>query len=245
MARSSDPTRRDVAQNRGRRRRGGGHRARDCATIQRVKAASDQVSYGLIGTGEPGPVPAHAPQQDRCGRCLAVCDIYEPTCGKARRRSAATRRRISITGSCWDAGYRRGADRHAAVTSIPHHAGTPCWPASTFSARRAWCSRPRDPRATEAGRRASQADSASGTPAALQPVLPDREADGRQRAAGQGDARQRAVEPQSGLGHEAGPGAPERAELAAIPAVFRGRGGGTGLAPGGCGDWMFGSRPES
>src|SRR6267143_1820956 len=46
--------------------------------IQNVRAANDQVQYGFIGTGSRGQyLLKHINQTDR-GRCVAVCDIYEP-----------------------------------------------------------------------------------------------------------------------------------------------------------------------
>jgi predicted dehydrogenase len=50
--------------------------------IQKVKAANNQVSYGLIGTGSRGQyLLTHLSKIDT-GRCLAVCDIYEPNLRK-------------------------------------------------------------------------------------------------------------------------------------------------------------------
>src|SRR5262245_32466435 len=46
--------------------------------IRKVRAANDQVQFGFIGTGSRGQyLLQHINQTDR-GRCLAVCDIYEP-----------------------------------------------------------------------------------------------------------------------------------------------------------------------
>src|SRR5215212_12124791 len=50
--------------------------------IQTVKAANDQVQFGFIGTGSRGQyLLQHINQTDR-GRCVAVCDIYEPNLAK-------------------------------------------------------------------------------------------------------------------------------------------------------------------
>src|SRR5207253_1651207 len=50
--------------------------------IQKVRAANDQVQYGFIGTGSRGQyLLQHINQTDR-GRCVAVCDIYEPNLKK-------------------------------------------------------------------------------------------------------------------------------------------------------------------
>src|SRR5262252_3565377 len=46
--------------------------------IQTVKAANDQVQFGFIGTGSRGQyLIKHINETDR-GRCVAVCDVYEP-----------------------------------------------------------------------------------------------------------------------------------------------------------------------
>src|SRR6266849_915523 len=46
--------------------------------IQKVKAANDQVQYGFIGTGSRGQyLIKHINETDR-GRCVAVCDLFEP-----------------------------------------------------------------------------------------------------------------------------------------------------------------------
>src|SRR5437660_8840812 len=50
--------------------------------IRKVRAANDQVQYGFIGTGSRGQyLLQHINQTDR-GRCVAVCDIYEPNLKK-------------------------------------------------------------------------------------------------------------------------------------------------------------------
>jgi predicted dehydrogenase len=47
--------------------------------IQTVKAANDQVQYGFIGTGSRGTyLLRHLKGVDN-GRCVAVCDVYEPS----------------------------------------------------------------------------------------------------------------------------------------------------------------------
>jgi len=50
--------------------------------IRKVRAANDQVQYGFIGTGSRGQyLLKHINETDR-GRCVAVCDIYEPNLTK-------------------------------------------------------------------------------------------------------------------------------------------------------------------
>jgi predicted dehydrogenase len=50
--------------------------------IQTVKAASNQVPYGVIGTGSRGQYLLDHMVKIDAGRCLAVCDIYEPNLKK-------------------------------------------------------------------------------------------------------------------------------------------------------------------
>ena len=57
--------------------------------IQKVRAANDQVQYGFIGTGSRGQyLLPHVNQTDR-GRCVAVCDVYEPNLKKGAEATAA------------------------------------------------------------------------------------------------------------------------------------------------------------
>src|SRR5436189_5342226 len=50
--------------------------------IRRVTAANDQIQYGFIGTGSRGQyLLEHINQTDR-GRCVAVCDVYDPNLKK-------------------------------------------------------------------------------------------------------------------------------------------------------------------
>ena len=56
--------------------------------IQKVRAANDQVQYGFIGTGSRGQyLLQHINQTDR-GRCVAVCDVYEPNLSKGAQIAA-------------------------------------------------------------------------------------------------------------------------------------------------------------
>src|SRR5919198_1164933 len=51
--------------------------------IQTVKAANDQVQYAFIGTGSRGQyLLRHFKNTNDRGRCVAVCDIYEPNLKK-------------------------------------------------------------------------------------------------------------------------------------------------------------------
>lgn len=52
--------------------------------IQKVRAANNQVQYGFIGTGSRGQyLLNHLKNTHDVGRCVAVCDIYEPNLNKA------------------------------------------------------------------------------------------------------------------------------------------------------------------
>jgi len=108
--------------------------------------------------------------------------IYEPNLRKGAAAIAATRRRISITG----AAGRRDIDAVLIATPLYEHfriTRTPCWPQARFLREEPGV------QGREITRYGSWPESVPSrfckwTPAALQPVLPDREADGRQRAAG-------------------------------------------------------------
>jgi len=53
-------------------------RVQAAPAIQKVKAANNQVPYGLIGTGSRGQYLLRHLNTLDSGRCVAVCDIYEP-----------------------------------------------------------------------------------------------------------------------------------------------------------------------
>ncbi len=50
--------------------------------IQKVKAAGNQVAYGVIGTGSRGTYLLEHLRNVDSGRCVAVCDIFEPNLKK-------------------------------------------------------------------------------------------------------------------------------------------------------------------
>ena len=51
--------------------------------IQKIKAANDQVQYAFIGTGSRGQyLLKHMKNTNDVGRCVAVCDIYDPNLKK-------------------------------------------------------------------------------------------------------------------------------------------------------------------
>src|SRR5436190_17571379 len=77
MADDQDVTRRDFVKT-----AGTAAAVISAPAIQKVKAANDQVQYGFIGTGSRGQyLLPHVNQTDR-GRCVAVCDVYEPNLKK-------------------------------------------------------------------------------------------------------------------------------------------------------------------
>src|SRR5436190_21138368 len=72
MAEKEDVSRREFV------KKAGAAAAIAAPAIQTIKAANDQVQYGFIGTGSRGQyLIKHINQTDR-GRCVAVCDLYEP-----------------------------------------------------------------------------------------------------------------------------------------------------------------------
>ncbi|MGD0668187.1 MAG: Gfo/Idh/MocA family oxidoreductase [Bryobacteraceae bacterium] len=50
--------------------------------IQKVKAANDQVQYGMIGTGSRGTYLLKHLKNIPTGRCMALCDIQQPALGR-------------------------------------------------------------------------------------------------------------------------------------------------------------------
>src|SRR6266545_495618 len=77
MAEKQDVTRRDFVKTAG-AAAGAAATVVSAPGIRKVRAANDQVQYGFIGTGSRGQyLLQHINQTDR-GRCVAVCDIYEP-----------------------------------------------------------------------------------------------------------------------------------------------------------------------
>jgi predicted dehydrogenase len=82
MPESSDLSRRDLLKT------AGAVTAAAAATrvatphIQRIKAASNAVAFGMIGTGSRGQYLLHHLSKLDSGRCVALCDIYEPNLNK-------------------------------------------------------------------------------------------------------------------------------------------------------------------
>ena len=82
MPRNPEPTRREVLKTAG--AAGAAVAAARIAAprIQKVRAANDQVVYGMIGTGSRGQYLLNHLNNIDNGRCVAVCDIYEPNLQK-------------------------------------------------------------------------------------------------------------------------------------------------------------------
>src|SRR3954453_19660323 len=76
MPESNDLTRRDVVKLAGAASAAAAvDRIVGAPAIQKVKAANNQVQFGMIGTGSRGSYLLKHPKGIDGGRCLAVCDI--------------------------------------------------------------------------------------------------------------------------------------------------------------------------
>ncbi len=89
MATKHDPTRRDFVKTAGALTAATAASAISAPAIQKVKAANDQVAYGVIGTGGRGSYLLRHMVGMSNARCVAVCDIYEPSL-KSGAKTAAT-----------------------------------------------------------------------------------------------------------------------------------------------------------
>lgn len=79
MAGKHNPTRRDFVKAAGTVTATTAASVLPAPAIQKVKAANDQVVYGAIGTGSRGTyLLRHMAAGVNNGRCVAVCDVYEP-----------------------------------------------------------------------------------------------------------------------------------------------------------------------
>ena len=114
--------------------------------IQRVHAANDKVQYGFIGTGSRGSylLGGQLPEQQHLrtietGQCVAICDNWDVGLKKGL---TAVGHAVPTYGD-----YRQLLDRKD-IDAV--FIATPCLPASTSSARRAWSSSPR--KSTNCGR---------------------------------------------------------------------------------------------
>jgi predicted dehydrogenase len=83
MAEVPDPSRRDLFKTAGVATAvAAAAKLQGAPAIQTVRAASNQVPYGVIGTGSRGQYLLNHLSKMDVGRCLAVCDIYEPNLKK-------------------------------------------------------------------------------------------------------------------------------------------------------------------
>ena len=93
--------------------------------IQKVKAANDQVQYGMIGTGSRGSyLLKHLKNIDN-GRCVALCDINAEnlkhgveTIGNNPKTFKDYRELLALQGC------RCGVRDHAAVRALPDYHAT-------------------------------------------------------------------------------------------------------------------------
>jgi predicted dehydrogenase len=82
MAKSTDPTRRDVLKTAGAVTAAAAAARVTSPAIRKVRAANNQVTYALIGTGSRGQYLLNHLSKIDTGRCVAVCDVYEPNLKK-------------------------------------------------------------------------------------------------------------------------------------------------------------------
>ena len=74
--------------------------AKAASFVRKINAANNQVQFGMIGTGGRGQYLLKSFNTLDNGRCVAVCDIYEPHLKWACRRRKTTRRATKITANC-------------------------------------------------------------------------------------------------------------------------------------------------
>ncbi len=165
--------------------------------IQTVKAANDQVQYGMIGTGSRGSyLLKHLKEIDtRALRGVVRHPAYatRPWRGDHRQQSG------EILGPSRDAQPQRSRRRvrdHAPVYAFRHHARRPAIGAARVLRKVSGVQADGSSRTPLVGGGASQADFADRVAAALQRFLSDRETDGGQGHSGQRSPYPRAVAPQ-------------------------------------------------
>jgi hypothetical protein len=190
----------------------------------RTGAATNQAPYGIVGTGGRGQYHLmHANGVDT-GKCVAACDINDENLKKAIE--------ISKDKPQGYKDYREllaRKDVEAVIISTPLYVHFPVTRDAllagkhVFSREEPGVQARRGPRAAGVVRGAAEAGAPGGVAAAVLGVLSDRAADDRQGHDRAGDARLRAVEPQSRLDVEA-------EQLAAVAADVGRADGGTGVA---------------
>ena len=212
---------------------------RGAPAIQKVAAANDQVSFGLIGTGSRGSyLLKHLKGIDN-GHCVAVCDINQDHLNKGAETIGTNPAKYKD--------YREllgRKDIDAVIIATPLFVHFPVTRDSLSAgkthvfARKSLVFRPEEVHALRAlaGEHSKQVLQV-GLQRRYSVFYQNREGDDRQGRAGQRDPYPGAVEPQPRVEDETGP-RPEQAEdgeLAAVPGLLRRHGGGAGIAPDGCG----------
>ena len=82
MPRSAHLSRRDLLRGAGTVTAAAAAKMQAAPAIHAARAASTQVPYGVVGTGSRGQYLLNHMAKLDAGRCLAVCDIYEPNLKK-------------------------------------------------------------------------------------------------------------------------------------------------------------------
>ena len=87
--------------------------------IQKVRAANDQVQYGMIGTGSRGKYLLKHLKNIDSGRCVAICDIQDDALKKRLEAIGNNPARPSrTTTNCW---RRRTSTRCSCITPLFVH----------------------------------------------------------------------------------------------------------------------------
>src|SRR3977135_472230 len=83
MAQDTDVSRRDFVKTAGAVTAAAAAVVNTAPAIQKVRAANDQVQFGMIGTGSRGTyLLKHLKGVDN-GHCAALCDVWEPSLDEA------------------------------------------------------------------------------------------------------------------------------------------------------------------
>ena len=69
--------------------------------IQKVKAANNQIQYGMIGTGSRGTYLLRHLKGVDTGNCAALCDVWEPSLNEAANTIGTTPRSTKTIASCY------------------------------------------------------------------------------------------------------------------------------------------------
>jgi hypothetical protein len=234
----------------GRGRGGGGGGDFRSAVDSKVKAANDQIQLGIIGTWRPGYYHVTHLNKLDGARLVAACHIYQPNLDKAVNGSKDKPKGYKD--------YREvlsNKNVDAVIVATPLYMHFPVTrdallAASTSLRKVAGAYPGRGARAAEDGQRTAEAGIAGGPAAPLQPLLPDGQADGGERADRRRDQRLRAVAPEPDqraerdLDDEEKRPARRGRQLAAAAEVLGGLVAELGSHQMDIADWMFGSHFE-